>query len=430
MHVHTLLRQERVELFFPAFIANGILGVRDMASPPEEFEHIKQWRKETAQGTLLGPRVVAAGPLVDGPNPMFPELSITVASEAEGRQAVRALKQRGADFVKVYSLLTRDAYFAIADEAKRQAIPFAGHVPESVNAGEASDAGQRSIEHLSGITLACSASEAELRKELIDARAKSDPSLIYSALRLVQTKGRETYSEKKAEALFARFVENDTWQVPTLTVARAVASVNDSNTTSDPRLNKLLSARRKARGPNNNTCFKDLTAEYSAFANGESQRAFELVAAMHRRGVKFMAGTDAPNPWVFPGTSLHEELALLVLAGFTPAEALQTATLNPAKYLGLLDSLGTVEKGKIADLVLLEANPLDDISNTRKISAVVVRGKMIGKPELQKILRELESSIAGKSCGQCANSPPQNASASNRIRCAEQLRAARTEESK
>lgn len=395
MHVHTLTK-ERVELFFTTFIASGVLGVRDMASPPDELEHIKQWQTDTAQGTLLGPRIIAAGPLVDGPKPMFPELSIAVANEAEGRQVVHTLVERGANFVKVYSLLPRDTYFAIADEAKRRGIPFAGHVPESVNAGEASDAGQRSIEHLSGITLACSTSEVELRKVLIDARAKSDPSLLYRALRLVQTRGRETYSNKKAEALFARFVENDTWQVPTLTVARAIASAGDSNIISDPRFKYLRATRKKTLSTKDASCFRDLTSEYSALEKRGTQKAFELVAAMRRAGVKFMAGTDAPNPWVFPGVSLHEELALLVVAGLTPMEALQAATLNPAKYLGLLESLGTVEKGKIADLVMLEANPLDDISNTRRISAVVVRGKMIGKADLQNMVRKAEAAADSK----------------------------------
>ena len=298
---------------------------------------------ETRDGDreLLGPCIVAAGPLVDGPEPTFPDLSIAVADEAEGRRAVVMLKRRGADFVKVYSLLPRAAYFAIADEAKQQGIPFAGHVPDSVNAGEASDAGQKSIEHLSGILLACSTREAELRDALLEARAKSDAASLLRALHDIQTIGKQTYSDDKAEKLFSRFAQNQTWQVPTLTTAR---------------------------GPN----------------------AFNLVAAMRRAGVRFMAGTDAPNPWAYPGVSLHEELNLLVRAGLTPMEALQTATINPAIYLGLQDSLGTVEKGKVADLVLLEANPLEDISNTRKISGVVIRGKLIGKQGLREMSAQAE----------------------------------------
>ena len=117
---------------------------------------------------------------------------------------------------------------------------------------------------------------------------------------------------------------------------------------------------------------------------------------MHRAGVKFLAGTDAGNPYIYPGFSLHEELALFVEAGFTPMEALQTATRNPAKFLGLLDSLGTIEKGKLADLVLLEANPLDNISNTQRINAVVVNGTYLSKETIRKMLADAEANALKK----------------------------------
>jgi hypothetical protein len=276
-------------------------------------------------------------------------------------------------------LLPRDTYFAIADEAKRQGIPFAGHVPDAVSAAEASDAGQKSIEHLSGIRLACSSSEDDLRKHLIEARAKSDPALIYQAMSQINTKGGQTYSNEKAEALFARFVKNGTWQVPTLVVAWSVASVRDSRVKAAPSTRAQISKKKS-------DCLQyDTTADSLAVTQAESLNTFELAATMRRAGVQFMAGTDTPNPWVLPGPSLHEELSLLVLVGFTPMEALQAATRNPAKYLGMLDSLGTVEAGKIADLVLLEANPLETISNTRRISAVVLRGRLIPKAELKQL---------------------------------------------
>ncbi len=378
MHVHLLCR-ERVEIFFPVLVANGITGVRDMGSPLEELEYINQWRKQIAEGTLVGPRFVASGPMVDGPKPMFPDISVAVGNEAEGRQAVNSLKARGADFIKVYSLLPRDTYFAIADEAQRQGIPFAGHAPDTVSAAEASDAGQKSIEHLSGIRLACSSSEDDLRKQLIEARAKSDPALIYQAMSQINTKGGQTYSNEKAEALFAKFVKNGTWQVPTLVVAWAVASDRDSKVKAAPLTRGQISKKKSG-------CLQyDTTADSLTVTQAESLNAFEMAATMRRAGVQFMAGTDTPNPWVLPGQSLHEELSLLVLVGFTPMEALQSATRNPAKYLGMLDSLGTVEAGKIADLVLLEANPLETISNTRRISAVVLRGRLIPRAELKQL---------------------------------------------
>jgi hypothetical protein len=376
MHVHVLCK-ERIEMFFPLLIANGITGVRDMGSPLEELDRINQWRKQIAEGTLLGPRFVASGPLVDGPKPMFPNLSIAVGSEAEGRQVVSSLKARGADFIKVYSSLPRDAYFAIASEANLQAIPFAGHVPEAISAAESSAAGQKSIEHLSGVRLACSSSEDDLRKQLIEARSKSDSLLLYQTLFQMRARSAQTYSNEKAGALFDRLIKNGTWQVPTLVVAWAIASVTDRNTKAAPPA-RIQTGDQKSDCPQN-----VITSENLAISKAEALNAFQLVAAMRRAGVQFMAGTDAPNIWVLPGPSLHKELSLLVIAGFTPMEALQAATRNPAKYLGMLDSLGTVEQGKIADLVLLEANPLEEISNTRRISAVVLRGRLISKAELK-----------------------------------------------
>jgi len=379
MHVHTL-QEGRAKSFFPLFIANGVTGVRDMGSSISDLQAVTMLRKEIDAGELLGPRIVAAGPLLDGPNPMFPELSLAVSNETEARQAVGDLQNVGADFIKVYSLLPRVAYFAIADEARLRNIPFAGHVPESVSALEASESGQRSIEHLSGVRLACSTNEAELRQDLLEARGKSDASLLYRMLRHVYAKSKESYSEEKAEALFSRFVSNDTWQVPTLVVARFVAQINTNPKRSRVAALQTTGVLKKASRP------MELTEDQFESLSTTAQNAFDLVNAMNRAGVKFMAGTDAPNPFVAPGRSLHDELELLVQAGFTPLEALQSATRNPAEYLCKLDTIGTVEKGKIADLVLLNANPLEDIRNSRKVWAVIVNGKILPRAQLDEML--------------------------------------------
>jgi hypothetical protein len=159
MHVHWYEQD-----YLPLFIANGVSGIRLMWGSPQHFG----WRDDIQNGTLLGPRMVIASPIVDGPKPIW-EGSITVAGEADARETIGKLKHEGADFIKVYSLVPRAAYFAIADEAKKQGIQFAGHVPISVSAAEASDAGQKSIEHLTGVLDACSTREEELRKGREDA---------------------------------------------------------------------------------------------------------------------------------------------------------------------------------------------------------------------------------------------------------------------
>lgn len=386
MHVHTWNK----ELFFPLYLANGVTGVRDMFG---YIVQINRWRQEIEAGTLVGPRIVAAGPIVDGPKPVWPG-SIAVANAEQGREVIDELKERGADFAKVYSLLPRDAYFAIAEEARRQKFPFAGHVPDAVSALEASDAGQKSIEHFTGVLLSCSAAEAELRKARAEALAQPNPIEALRAHRHEHTRRMlETYDEKKAAALFERFAKNGTWQVPTLTVLRVFASINDKSLTEDPRLKYMPEYVKQIWQPKNDFRLKNKTDEDLADEKLIYQKQLEMISAMRRAGVEFLAGTDTPNPYCYPGFSLHDELALLVKAGLTPMEALQTATRNPAKYLGLLDTLGTVEKGKAADLLLLDANPLDDINNTKKIAAVIVRGRLFPRAELDGMLKRIETFV-------------------------------------
>jgi len=385
MHVH----EWNKESFFPLFIANGITGVRDMFSP---LPPIKQWRPEIAAGTTIGPHIFAAGIFVDGPYPFCKPCTIAVSNAEEGRKAVLKVKEMGADFIKVYSMLPRDAYFAIADEAKRQHMVFAGHVPEFVSAAEASDAGQKSIEHLMGILVACSAKEAELRKTN-EAKLRAEGIRADTAM-LEQVAALDSFDEKKASALFARFVRNGTWMCPTLTVLRAVAFSGEADFRNDPRI-KYIPNSLKQPFWEDAFGWKEHTPDFNAQARRVFQKQLEVVGMMNRAGVRIVAGTDTANPYVFPGFSLHEELALLVQAGLTPGEALRTATINPAKYFDMQRSLGTVEKSQIADLVLLDANPLMDINNTRKIAAVIVGGRYFPKEKLEQMLADVEA-IANK----------------------------------
>jgi len=387
MHVHAWNKEALTLL-----VANGVTGVREMFG---SLQSIQAWRKETQEGALILPRMVAAGPIVDGPKPFWPG-SIAVSNEAEGRQAVTKVKSDGSDFVKVYSMLPREAYFAIADEAKKQGIPFAGHVPSQVRASEASDAGQKSIEHLTGILHACSSKEDELLKEITDVMRKPDASTI-DYLRRVGAQNKtllETYSEEKARALFARFVKNGTYQSPTLTVLRMIASIGDPEFTSDARM-KYISPSVKSYWQNS-LFARPRSPQSLALDKRLFQKYLDVVGAMRKAGVEILAGTDLGNPYIFPGFSLHDELALLVKAGLTPMEALQSATRNPARFLGTLNSTGTVEKGKTADLVLLDADPLADIANTQRIDSVIVGGRLIVKSELQKMRDEVEAAASRK----------------------------------
>ena len=376
MHVHAIWAHS-IEQFFPLFIANGVTTVRDMFGDLRLAERLE---KEIDAGTRLGPRFISPGPIVDGPQPVW-QGSIAVTTPEDGREAVRRVKRLGGDFVKVYARLPRDAYFAIAEEAKKQKIPFAGHVPRLVTAGEASDSGQRTIEHLSGIHIAVSRDEDALRAELRNATPTNPP-------RPVEPRAAATPDPAKADALFARFARNGTWQVPTLTVLRSGAFRADPDFVNDPR-RKYMTPRTRTQwaGPP-----AAGTPDPAALERGRTlfDRYLAIVGAMHRARVRILAGSDTPNPYVFPGFSLHDELGLLVRSGLNPLEALQAATRNAAEFLGTLDEVGTVERGKRADLVILDGNPLEDIANTKRIHAVIVNGRVVSKQQIDAMLSDIE----------------------------------------
>jgi len=380
MHVHMVFGDwfPRVkEVTLPLFVANGITGVRDMGG---ELQVLQQWRKEISAGTLIGPRMVLSGPMLDGPQPRFPS-SIAIETPEDGRRAVDDLKKRGADFIKLQSLIPREAVFAIADEARKQGISFVGHVPDAVRASEASNAGQKSFEHLIGIFEGSSPLEDQFIKG-----AKTTGQFLSS------------YDPARAATLFALLAKNQTWQCPTLVWERGGNLIDQTDFTRDTRA-------RYAPAYWKDVTWKRFTEQIEHEFNTDDlatrkrfvEKELEVVNAMHRAGIPFLAGTDTPpGVYIFPGFSLHEELQRFVAAGFTPMEALQTATLNPAKFLGMEDRLGTIETGKLADLVLLDANPLDDIRNTQKIAAVVVNGRYLSRAKLDEMLKDVQKAAAAK----------------------------------
>ncbi len=384
MHVHFT----ETERTFPMFIANGVLGVRNTGGKAED---VFRWREEVAKGKLLGPRIVACGPIVDGPDIVAHGPAIGVRTPAEGRKVVDTLKQQGADFIKVYDGVPRDTYFAIVDEAKKQRLPVVGHVPLSITTIEASDAGQKSIEHLGSILQGSSSAEAELRDWKGAPAQEGDFSAIPRRIAARGERMLDTYDEQKAQQLFAHLIKNQTWQVPTLVAKRSLAFIDDISRKGDERVKYIPQSEQEWWTPQKNFLFRYRTPKYIVYGKKLFQKELELVGAMRRAGVRFMTGTDVSVPYVIAGFSLHDELALLVQAGFTPMEALQAATRNPAIFLGEVTSQGTIERGKIANLVLLEANPLENIRNTQRINAVVLNGSYLPKEALQKMLADAEA---------------------------------------
>ncbi|HLO97198.1 MAG TPA: amidohydrolase family protein [Fimbriimonas sp.] len=364
------------------FTANGVTGIRVMFGATYQLS----LRKDVQNGKILGPTMVLGSPIVDGPKPIWPG-SIAVSNAEQARVAVRKIKQDGYDFVKVYSLLSREAYFAIADECKKEKIPFAGHVPHSVGLLEAQKAGQISAEHVMGNLVECSTHADEFRQKFDqvvgEGMAKTSEMSRAAAAEII-----DSFSAEKEKALVKGLKGGALWQCPTLVVLRNVAYMNDGRFGSDPRNKYVNPFVLNGWDPAKDFRLKNRTAVDWERAQKSYLATFQFTKKLVEGGANVLAGTDCLNPFVYPGFSLHDELDLLVKVGMSPTQALASATVNPARFLGLSKTHGRIEIGKVADLVLLTANPLEDIRNTTKIDMVVNSGKVFDRSELDKVLAE------------------------------------------
>jgi imidazolonepropionase-like amidohydrolase len=372
------------DVLLPLLLANGITGVRDMGG---DLDALLSWKRDIESGKLLGPHIYASGPWLAGRGRKTPE-QYPVANAEEARAAVRDLKQRGADFIKVISMPSREAFFAVAEEAKKQNITFAGHLPFEIGAAEASNAGMRSIEHFlySGFALSFSSKEEELRKRLVEAEKKGDSA----AWEAIAHEADLTYSNEKAATLFQTLKKNGTWVTPTI-ASLDITSHPDAWKLDDPNLEFVPPALAKEwRNSFNDAQMK----KRAAWLGRQAVNDWKLAGELHRGGIPLLVGSDSLDPFVFPGESLHRELAELVQAGFNPLEAIQAATRGAAQFLGREKDFGTVESGKMADLVLLDANPLENIANTRKIFAVIRNGMYLDRAALDAMLAQAKSAAA------------------------------------
>jgi imidazolonepropionase-like amidohydrolase len=383
MHVHAFVYVFS-DFAGPLMIANGVTGARDMGY---YIDTTLRWKADIAAGKEIGPRLVV-GARVDGAVNKA-RFVAHVVTEEDGVRAVDTLARKKdgssrADFIKPYSWVPRAAYYGIVREAKKLHVTFAGHVPYSVSVVEASDSGQRSIEHEDDLSRACSSEDSLLR-----ARSFDTASFRHQAQEIREQAAimRRSYDPAKCRSVVATLARNHTWVTPTLVVYQPYAHAFDSAST-HPEWARYVPGIvqggwvRRAR---------DLKPADSMIVR--SYFSFDRTNELERAGVKLLAGTDASQAFVFPGFSLHQELELLVQSGLTPLQALRTATYNPAEFLNALDSLGTVSRGKLADLVLLRANPLTDIRNTRRISAVIANGRVFDRAALDQLLNHVASAL-------------------------------------
>jgi imidazolonepropionase-like amidohydrolase len=391
-HVHVFSAPGEEDFALPLYILNGITGIRDagaLRSLPEQ----QRVAAAIERGERVGPRMVLAGALIDGPPGSWPGQMVATSPD-EGRQRVRESKAAGWGFIKSYSLLSEPTYLAIADEAKTQGLPLYGHVPESVILATAIEAGHRSVEHFGRITQACSSAEGEMISA--NAQALQAPQPLPALMAVMMGHNQRTlasWNEQRCTTVLRRLAKAGVAVMPSLMVSDFY--LGKDPTPDDPRMQTVPSIVRAQWGQGD-WRRQQIPPELLAQAPLSVALDWKTFKMAHDAEVMLLAGTDAAyaNPFLFHGFTLHDELQRYVQAGLTPQQALLTATVNPGRWLKRSDLAGRVGIRQKADLVLLDANPLDDIVATRCIHAVVANGRLYDRPTLDALQKSLEAKAA------------------------------------
>jgi len=378
---------------FPLFLAYGVTGVRNMNDGTGDLtlELSNAIKRQLTDGARRGPpRFLSAGSALDGDPYMGISRKVSVRTPAEARAAVDQLASNGADLIKVYENLSRDAYFAIMEEARIRKIPVDGHVPFRITPEEAAAAGQRTVEHPEALAAGCSTDADAERARFAKLLADYDGAPASIELLLMQVSHyRALYDSRDPKACasaFDAYRDNGVAVTVDLLVYHYIAHADQIRADS-VRMQLVPEAIRRGW---EGLLESETAAQLQSILRPVPSLELENVRLANQAGVTLLAATDVDFPLGIPGFSLHEELVRLVEAGLTPLQSLQAATLNPARVLGLADSLGTIEPGKLADLVLLDANPLDDIRNTQQIRAVVADGQLYRRADLDRLVAGVE----------------------------------------
>lgn len=372
MHVHLFNNASKRapnDWAFPLFVASGVTGVREMAASPADVERVRAWNAAIDAGELVAPRVLATG------------VPVRCGDGRDVAAQVDAIAKVGA-FAKVFSEVDDACFLALMGEARARKVTVVGHVPAGIALLDAARAGLRTDEHLMQAFEACTPRE----REWLAARAGLAGAVLAAKRDEQEADVLAAFDADECKAVARELLATGQVQVPTLVLPR-VDVERHSAPDADPRW-PLVRADEQARW------HRYLAPEYvpaPALAAARDRVAIAIARTLHDAGVPLLAGTDAPMPNLWPGSSLHDELGLLVEAGLTPAEALRAATLAPARFLGAEGDIGTIAIGKRADLVLLEENPLADIAAMRRIRAVALRGRWLDRAALDALLRPAPS---------------------------------------
>lgn len=392
-HVH-LSYNESIghEVFFPLSLAHGVTYLRDTGGHLDKLAEARALSE--ANPTL--PDLYVAGPLLDGErriydgsSPGFPDISVGLATEKAARDYVDQLAEQGVSFVKAYEMLPPHIFAAIGDQAEKHSLPVAMHIPLSMTAEEAVVAGADDMQHMRNVELSCAANAetlANIRQEKIATETDILPNKLRSQLHTEQRAlALPNQSDDVCNNLLQLLAAEDVYQTPTLTISRFFTR----RLFEDESFKKTFaympdeiaegwrerSSRLKGRAPS------EASLAYDAWI-------METLPKMSEAGVPIMAGTDAPIAYLTPGASLHEELIMMVEAGLTPLQALRAATYEPARFLGLEKRQGTIAPDMKADLIILNGNPLNEISNVKKIEIVMKNGTAFDRNVLLENLQK------------------------------------------
>ena len=403
MHIHVTNEPELRDRMAILLIANGITSVRDTGGA---IERLRAFREHSRRPEGIAPRIWFSGPLLDGVPPVRikrsedePDQSFAVDTPQEALARLDSLIDGGVDFIKIYEMLRPEVLAAVVERAHARGLKVIGHVPIRMTTPDALEAGLDGIEHLRGMEFDCAQDPERLLRQrvaIMDAHTSSSGGMELRR-KVHETLRPDAFAHQdrtRCAALIRSFAERGVWHTPTLNIVafRSLRFYEDPHWTDTLRYVPPSLQQR----------WRNTLAEYtdpSKYAEWREhgEWSMRIVGEMHRAGVRLLVGTDAPALPVTPGFSVHDELHALVRAGLSPLAVLQAATLNPAQFFDATRDLGSIEPGKLADIVLLEANPLTDIASSRRIRAVISKGRVHDRAALDAMLAQIETKPGAES---------------------------------
>jgi len=374
-HIHFAYLEELAPHMFDLFLSYGITSVRDTGG---KVHFVKSWKDRAAKNISSAPRVMMAGPLLDGsPNvydgsdPGHPPLSVGLKTVEDVRRQIEILDSLDVDFLKAYEMLTPEQFQEVMAIAHEKGLKVTGHVPLSMDVISASNAGLNSMEHLRNLEMSCASNWEDLlkyRQEMLRLGANEAGGDLRSKIHAAQRiPAINQYDSIITDNVLNALAKNQTWQIPTLALYEAISNrpIEAFNNLPENMSKEWLNSYK---------FYSDAPVQQDRVLYSKWQ--IDMIGEINKAGIGIMAGTDTPIGLLVPGRSLHDELRLLVSAGMTPLEALRSATYNPAKYFNMDHELGRVKENMLSDLVILDDNPLTDITNTLNINTVIKQGKI------------------------------------------------------